>query len=128
MQELNTEIWFSESAYAIAAEFCGVSYSTEVIRYPKYRKSNTKNRNLWYNGTAGIFLRQDHHYGGGCPLRSGEVAAPSKTIYFAKEVVTMIDINTVIAVITLVITAVGFGLQLASYINTKNNRPTSSKL
>ena len=40
----------------------------------------------------------------------------------------MIDINTVIAVITLVITAVGFGLQLASYINTKNDRPTSSKL
>ena len=51
-----------------------------------------------------------------------------KSIYFAREVVTIIDINTVIAVITLVITAVGFGLQLASYINTKNDRPTSSKL
>ena len=36
----------------------------------------------------------------------------------------MISIDTVIAVITLVITSVGFGLQLASYMNTKNNRPS----
>ena len=42
-----------------------------------------------------------------------------------EEVVTMISIDTVIAIITLVITAVGFGLQLASYINTKNDRPSS---
>ena len=34
----------------------------------------------------------------------------------------MISIDTVTAVITLVITAVGLGLQFASYINTKNNR------
>ena len=41
----------------------------------------------------------------------------------------MINIDTVIAIITLVITAIGFGLQLASYINlTKNDRRTSSKL
>lgn len=44
--------------------------------------------------------------------------------FFAKEVVTMISIDTVIAVITLVVTAVGLGLQLASYINTKNDRPS----
>ncbi len=37
----------------------------------------------------------------------------------------MISIDTVIAVITLVITSVGFGLQLASYMNTKNDRPSS---
>ena len=34
----------------------------------------------------------------------------------------MISIDTVIAVITLVITSVGLGLQFASYMNTKNNR------
>ena len=45
--------------------------------------------------------------------------------FFAKEVVSMISIDTVIAVITLVVTAVGLGLQLASYINTKNDRPSS---
>ncbi len=39
----------------------------------------------------------------------------------------MISIDTVIAVITLVITSVGLGLQIASYINTKNDR-RSSKL
>ena len=47
-----------------------------------------------------------------------------KSIYFVREVVTMIDINTVITVITLVITAVGFGLQLAYYIYTKKRSPT----
>ena len=43
-----------------------------------------------------------------------------------KEVITMIDIDTVIAIITLVVTAIGLGLQIASYINTsKNDRPSS---
>ncbi len=38
----------------------------------------------------------------------------------------MIDIDTVIAIITLVVTAIGLGLQIASYINTsKNDRSTS---
>ena len=36
----------------------------------------------------------------------------------------MISIDTVIAVITVVITSVGLGLQIASYINTKNDRPS----
>ena len=45
-----------------------------------------------------------------------------------KEVVTMIDIDTVIAIITLAVTAIGLGLQIASYINaSKNDRPTSQK-
>ena len=45
-----------------------------------------------------------------------------------KEVVTMIDIDTVTAIITLVVTAIGLGLQIASYINSsKNDRPTSQK-
>ena len=39
----------------------------------------------------------------------------------------MISIDTVIAVITLVITSVGLGLQLASYMNTKNDRPSSKQ-
>ena len=37
----------------------------------------------------------------------------------------MIDIDTVIAIITLVVTAIGLGLQIASYINSsKNDRPS----
>ena len=36
----------------------------------------------------------------------------------------MICIDTVIALIMLAITAAGFGLQIASYINTKNDRPS----
>ena len=67
---------------------------------------------------------QDHHNGGGCPPHQGRWRLPPKALLSPKEVVTMISIDTVIAVITLVITAVGFGLQLASYINTKNNRPS----
>ncbi len=41
-----------------------------------------------------------------------------------REVMFMSSIDTVIAVITLGITAAGFGLQLASYINTKVDRPS----
>ena len=38
----------------------------------------------------------------------------------------MIDIDTVIAIITLAVTAIGLGLQIASYINaSKNDRPSS---
>ena len=42
--------------------------------------------------------------------------------YFAGEVVTMDCINTAIALITLVISAVSLGLQIAAYIDTKINR------
>ena len=53
------------------------------------------------------------------------VAAPSETFKSAKEVVTMISIDTVIALIMLAITAASFILQLASFINTKNDRLSS---
>ena len=37
----------------------------------------------------------------------------------------MIEIDTVIAIITLAVTAIGLGLQIASYINSsKNDRPS----
>ena len=36
----------------------------------------------------------------------------------------MIDVNTVIALIMLALTAVGLGIQIASYINSKNDRPS----
>ena len=55
----------------------------------------------------------------------GRWRLPPKALLSPKEVVTMISIDTVIAVITLVITSVGLGLQLASYMNTKNDRPSS---
>ncbi len=61
--------------------------------------------------------------GGGGSLQNG-LLCQRITNHFAEEVVTMISIDTVIAVITLVITAVGLGLQIASYINTKNDRPS----
>ena len=63
-----------------------------------------------------------HHHGGGCPPITGRRV----TLPHVKEVVTMIDIDTVIAIITLVVTAIGLGLQIASYINSsKNDRPSS---
>ena len=38
----------------------------------------------------------------------------------------MIDTDTVIAIVTLTVTAIGLGLQIASYINeSKNDRSTS---
>ena len=39
----------------------------------------------------------------------------------------MTSIEPVIANITLVKTAAGLGMQLATYINTKNDRPMSNK-
>ena len=42
-------------------------------------------------------------------------------------VVTMISIDTVIAIVTLTVTSVGLGLQIASYMNTKNDRPSSKR-
>ena len=57
-----------------------------------------------------------------CPPHQGRWRLPPKAFLSPKEVVTMISIDTVIAVITLVITSVGLGLQFASYMNTKNNR------
>ena len=63
-----------------------------------------------------------HHHGGGCPLCHREACNPP----LRKEVTTMIDIDTVIAIITLAVTATGLGLQIASYINlSKNDRPSS---
>ena len=41
--------------------------------------------------------------------------------------VTMISIDTVIAIVTLTVTSVGLGLQIASYMNTKNDRPSSKR-
>ena len=44
-----------------------------------------------------------------------------------EEAVTMISIDTVIAFVTLTVTSVGLGLQIASYMNTKNDRPSSKR-
>ena len=41
--------------------------------------------------------------------------------------VTMISIDTVIAIVTLTVTSVGPGLQIASYMNTKNDRPSTKR-
>ena len=81
-------------------------------------------RNLVFFGNSIIagLPALDHHNGGGCPPHQGRWRLPPKALLSPKEVVTMISIDTVIAVITLVITSVGLGLQLASYMNTKNNR------
>ena len=78
----------------------------------------------YYNHDAGN-PALDHHNGGGCPPHPGRWRLPSKRTHFAKEVVTMIDVNTVIALIMLALTAVGLGIQIASYINTKNDRPSN---
>ena len=59
--------------------------------------------------------------------RTGGSESISRVLKNAEEVVTMVSIDTVLAVITLDMTAVGFGLQLASYINTKTDRHTSSQ-
>ncbi len=77
----------------------------------------------YYNHDAGN-PALDHHNGGGCPPHPGRWRLPSKRTHFAKEVVTMIDVNTVIALIMLALTAVGLGIQIASYINSKNDRPS----
>ena len=39
----------------------------------------------------------------------------------------MISIDTVIAIVTLTVTSVSLGLQIASYMNTKNDRQMPSK-
>ena len=91
---------------------------------PLFRKIDTNLRNFDFSDNriyAGI-PAQDHHNGGGCPPHQGRWRLPPKAFLSPKEVVTMISIDTVIAVITLVITSVGLGLQFASYMNTKNNR------
>jgi hypothetical protein len=57
----------------------------------------------------------------------GRRRLPPNRIISLKEVVTMISIDTVIAIVTLTVTSVGLGLQIASYMNTKNDRPSSKR-
>ena len=52
----------------------------------------------------------------------------SLTASCGKEVVTMIDIDTVIDIIILAVTAVGLGLQLEEYINSSKNDRRPHKL
>ena len=57
----------------------------------------------------------------------GRWRLPPTRIISLKEVVTMISIDTVIAIVTLTVTSVGPDLQIASYMNTKNDRPSSKR-
>ena len=57
----------------------------------------------------------------------GRWRLPPERFISPEEVVTMISIDTVIAIVTLTVTSVGLGLQIASYMNTKNDRPSSKR-
>ena len=73
------------------------------------------------------FCFKGHLYGGGCPLRLQGGKRYSLRQSVLRRYSALISIDTVIAFTAAVIAAVGLGLQIASYINTKVDRSTSDK-
>ena len=83
---------------------------------------------ICYTLSAG-YPATDHHYGGGCPsLRvvfpDTRNNHPSLEVYLPKGGICM-DVNLVISLISLVITCITFGMQIASMLHTKNDRQSS---